>query len=1610
MSERLLYEDISPDEEGQLPLPQDWIRTIKNKNGTNIRIYRNVKTGQELDEHPIIARSMNVAKKLPLPQGWSLQDSKTATGEVERFYYHADSQQSIWDHPLLRSCVADYLGVIGLDADSVGFRTKLALQDSFAESKQIPPTDVDPRLSPNKPDELDPPNSSPSLLDRRFGKKLSMTDLDEIDGDESPGKRSPLDTASPPHYPMFSEEVTARDQSPPKLKRDWEGLLEEFKEPIHLFEEKISHRVGNVPPPVTKAGVKILREDVIAANERSHQLLTKLRTMLASKAGYQCNFLYHDGENEGEEKSVVTLASDIVTTLRQQPELIIMAIASNNNSIGNVAMVQTAFVAVNRLLHPFSTDNSMTTALLLQGINFQLEEMAQVEQIFCNPDSKMIIPRALCIYDPVQAVKWNPVDSPMPVVPNVPSETVFACLMRMYAIRRDVTAYFRAVWKPVLSSIASLISNEYDPSDPLVLINLITLAYRLLECTFHEKSMTVFPTIATAISRAIYEIGGQEAMLSVIFNFLIIPNMVKIFGGDHDSVENEDVYRVDGVVKVINKYFDHSWWMHENAKRKDDASLVILKSFMWIVWRLFSCSIYLPEAALTAITVPEFITGRLSAINCSGLKDFKLRNMLEKTRRKITPGCGWLIRMPLDINGNNYFGVEFDHQLDQLSANNETNDLLHRRVSSLAFKPNEMLNCTVVSRYELCSFLSDLGCAMDDQGYPFDSPIYRAIADFLSVYANEEEDINDNSKEEFMQLSFLYASRDNEDDAAEAKSSIIPANVQDQIQDEYRQLVLGLKLANRYEDTLLNLIRKLNEGVVSNIFELLLDSHWYLEPEFDYDFQVNHVNIAEKTTEGWNGKIKSSQNGLKQSRQINVFPLFSQHNQQDYHPNIKSMAALQKDVIASYRFGSAQPGVDVGTSFARSTGVRPPKVDSGKVKVTTLYDHAPPGMGSKREGGSQYSSRSAASSAKNHNMRRSQFTESAIDPKSSILAPTKSVRNSKKPDIETPMDRDKKFMKNMRGYHVIPTDEFQMRYFRRRQAASNINPLPKEDRQRRSDRRPVAESYAAAPPPKPFPTHLRHLIRQDDQEETPADDLYDAIHQYEELKQQFRHGSPPNARMPNRTQPHRNHNTQASNSDADFFKSLIADYQSTIQPVASKPTESNSPVLEAKPTNFYSQYPLRYRSIGSAASRARSRSPGHLPQPLENTNLMAPTESLLRKLEPESISAEFMRDVHERKPPELRKYDDEPQVQHAEPFRPTKYKSYPVTGVRAARVPEFLQASDDEYTSGRSRSHSRGSTPSRGRSRSRSTSPGTRSRNGSDTYAKPTKASLQKLSERALKTSQPEGPSGEITINDNGNDSPRSSLSSSPSKSARKKAFSVAEPVLMEEEFIQPEVPTSNDALQTESERPEPKTNVVSVKKLKAKVRVSRSPTPPNHERRSSSPSAVSQAANGNGQKHSFAEAVANALNEAATFDNNNTMYHMSFSPEVDHHRSVVNLKEDREQILERRKQLLQQRFDDDEFDELDGKCIEDRPKNAPSGQKSAAANHSTTNESDILSPAKVPIVKRRSLIKSVNMNKEMFMNGFIAKKVSNFFLLNNLKSFVTRIIFLSMDVRESQR
>lgn len=168
---------------------------------------------------------------------------------------------------------------------------------------------------------------------------------------------------------------------------------------IRLASEKTFHYEPNsrMRPPLNKTGIKVLSIDVKFANDRVHDLLLQLRIKLAHRSRIHCRpLLIHPStrsqpfdqavgdltsqnddyvvkQMDDHEQKLATLATDVVDATRRHPELIIVALA--NSDPGSLRLMNIAFIALHRLLHPYSTDLSHTTALLLEAINYQVSHI-----------------------------------------------------------------------------------------------------------------------------------------------------------------------------------------------------------------------------------------------------------------------------------------------------------------------------------------------------------------------------------------------------------------------------------------------------------------------------------------------------------------------------------------------------------------------------------------------------------------------------------------------------------------------------------------------------------------------------------------------------------------------------------------------------------------------------------------------------------------------------------------------------------------------------------------------------------------------------------------------------------------------------------------------------------------------------------------------------------------------------------------------------------------------------------------------------------------------------------------------------------------------------------
>jgi hypothetical protein len=149
--------------------------------------------------------------------------------------------------------------------------------------------------------------------------------------------------------------------------------------------KKQSYRMKLSKPPVSETGLRVLRSDIIVANDRVHELLATLRTKLSLRSGNSCKFLdasnnvhiYKVNRAKSREEAefadvLVQLAGPVIHMIRMHPEFILATM--QNTTPGSLAMPAIAFTVIHRLLHPFSADPGLTTTLLLEAINQQVEE------------------------------------------------------------------------------------------------------------------------------------------------------------------------------------------------------------------------------------------------------------------------------------------------------------------------------------------------------------------------------------------------------------------------------------------------------------------------------------------------------------------------------------------------------------------------------------------------------------------------------------------------------------------------------------------------------------------------------------------------------------------------------------------------------------------------------------------------------------------------------------------------------------------------------------------------------------------------------------------------------------------------------------------------------------------------------------------------------------------------------------------------------------------------------------------------------------------------------------------------------------------------------------
>lgn len=604
------------------------------------------------------------------------------------------------------------------------------------------------------------------------------------------------------------------------------------------------HGNGSCQPPLSQLGVKILREELAKTSSDIVGLTIQLREFPhgCSKFGkIAAGKKIYEQHNRSQfeppiYRELYDSASSILTEILRQPRLIVEAIAStgcNRSSSSSISQTTVGFIIINRILHPYFTNSSSTTSLLFEAVIYQSEG-------YNNSDSNGSEETAASLFidNSSHADAWSPLVYPLPVTPNVQSETVLTTILKLYAVRLDVTTFFRNLWSPVLPSIAAIISNlgsdtVGDSSSKFK--SIVKVALRLLSHTFSEKSITTFPPPAVAVSRALYTLYGNTGVYIYLIDLLILPNLVKILSlCEYDSVGIN-------VVKQFHAcYTQKSWWSDSNQNHDWNP----VSSLIWMVWRLFTGAAHMDNSQLSALTCRDFFSNG-HMLDISSMPDQRLQNILSTLKRSICKTCQLLLHLSLDAKGCETFDI------DAMSA---TTDLktalphlagdLDRRLSTLLEKPNEIVTAIVISRYEASTFFDAVSAAAgvkvrgreregdklggNDQSK---SLLKEEIASYhlLEGVINDTVPLSLRPRSEEMVLHIL-------------SDGSVPLSPDKEVGCLHMQLSKSLILAKSYEEVLHCTLKRLQQGRVNRVEDLIDEDSKMASSNHSFSASPSSVN------------------------------------------------------------------------------------------------------------------------------------------------------------------------------------------------------------------------------------------------------------------------------------------------------------------------------------------------------------------------------------------------------------------------------------------------------------------------------------------------------------------------------------------------------------------------------------------------------------------------------------------------------------------------------------------------------------------------------------------------------------------------------------------------
>ena len=486
-------------------------------------------------------------------------------------------------------------------------------------------------------------------------------------------------------------------------------------------------------PPRSVQGLKALQVAVKEASGRLHERLAYMRYMLALKSGLiasvtgQVEATQSDDENT---KNAYNIANAVLADMRRHPRPIISAIDLNINTRGSEQSELLSFIALHRLLHPISVTAASTTVFLEEAFKLRFEQIVGILSGSNNDEAGDKILRALFISDSDLATRWNPIQEPLPMAPNGTVDNTLTILLKVYAIRWDVSSYFCRIWTPLLPSLDELLRLE-KLGHKAPITKLFTTAARLLDSIFNHEVLVAFPVAATAMCQSFYAVGGEVAVHTYLLNFLIMPNLIKLLLGDN-SVFNESPLRHDTLDQRCARYFDVStWWpnlhgdngftdggegtSHRNHNHHHSQSLV---DIVWIVWRLFNGATMIFDPLSTTLSTEDFFETS-PCKDYSNLFGLKIRNQIYRMQRRIAAGMELLLHMPCGIESNFFLGKEAYGKLKDVDMSGEGRKALQSRLFTVIKRPSEMNSQLVVSRAELGTLFVEIMLALDKVSLTF---------------------------------------------------------------------------------------------------------------------------------------------------------------------------------------------------------------------------------------------------------------------------------------------------------------------------------------------------------------------------------------------------------------------------------------------------------------------------------------------------------------------------------------------------------------------------------------------------------------------------------------------------------------------------------------------------------------------------------------------------------------------------------------------------------------------------------------------------------------------------------------------------------------------------